>query len=120
MVFTLACPENSTCTYSNMMQMALRTILKDPGFSVSTSGKEAQTCSSDMLESLGAADNRTTEAAVQRISVGDFIVVDVVANVGQRSISTLCLKKYNFDDRFVSMTRVKSTVGRPAAGDRTI
>lgn len=54
------------------------------------------------------------------MSVGDFIVVDVVANVGQRSISTLCLKEYNFHDRFVLMTRVKSNVERPAAGDRTI
>lgn len=69
MVFTLAClcPENSACTYGNLMQTALRTMLKDPGFSVSTSGKAAQTCASDMLESLGAAENHTAEAAVQKI-----------------------------------------------------
>ena len=49
------------------MRTALRTMLKDPGFNVSTSGKEAQICASDMLESLGAAENRTAEAAVQKI-----------------------------------------------------
>ena len=64
MVFTLACPENSACTYGNMMRMASRIMLKDPRFNVSTSGKEPQTCAS---ESLCAAENCTAEAAVQRI-----------------------------------------------------
>ena len=50
MVFTLACPENSAYMYGNMMRTALCTMLKDPGFSVLTSDKEAQICASDMLE----------------------------------------------------------------------
>ena len=49
------------------MRMALHTMLKDSGFNVSSSGKEAQICASYMLESLSTAENHTAEAAVQKV-----------------------------------------------------
>ena len=66
-VFTLACPENSAASYGTLMRSALHTMLKDSGFNVSSSGKEAQICASYMLESLSTAENHTAEAAVQKI-----------------------------------------------------
>ena len=40
------------------MRMALHTMLKDSGFNISISRKEAQICASNMLESLYTAEKK--------------------------------------------------------------
>ena len=50
-----------------MMRTALHGVLKDPGFKVTTSAREAQHAASSMLEALGGGEDGTARTAVQEI-----------------------------------------------------
>ena len=50
-----------------MMRTALHGVLKDPGFKVTTSAREAQHAASSMLEALGGGEDGTARTAVQGI-----------------------------------------------------
>ena len=50
------------------MRMALHTMLKDSGFNISISGKEAQICASNMLESLYTAEKKIGAAVQKNVS----------------------------------------------------
>ena len=50
-----------------MMRTALHGVLKDPGFEVTTSAREAQHAASSMLEALGGGEDLIVRTAVQGI-----------------------------------------------------
>ncbi len=57
------------CSFTDsldMMKAALRGLLKDPGFQISITGKEAQLTASQLLESL-ESDGLTARTAIEEI-----------------------------------------------------